>query len=201
MRQRCPACHFILKRCLCSVLKTIPNKTTLIILQHPSEKNHALNTVQLMTKSFERIKVFIGENFNHEHNKELQDLITNHQCALLFPGENATLLKEKNANWTHLILLDGSWKKAKKIFFSSEILHSLPRLTIKTEMKSAYRIRQSSLEHSLSTLEAATTALSFLEPELDCGSLKSAFIKMIDFQIEKMGIDVYERNYQKKGDE
>jgi DTW domain-containing protein YfiP len=199
MRKRCPKCEFILERCLCSSLQSIPNKTTLIILQHPSEKNHALNTVQLMTKCFEKIYVLSGENFDHE--KELLQIIESHKCALLFPGENASTLTKNESGFTHLILIDGSWKKAKKIFFSSEILHSLPRVCIKAEIKSEYKIRQSSMDNGLSTLEAAIQALTFIEPELDCESLKSAFAKMIDFQIEKMGSETFEKNYKKKGDE
>lgn len=201
MRPQCPKCDFILERCLCAELRPIPNKTELIILQHPSEKSHALNTVKVMTKSFERLRLYIGENFDNE--RELTKLIKNEKVALLFPEVNASILTSgTSAPFTHLILIDGSWRKAKKIFYSSSILHHLPRLSIKAEIKSQYRIRQSSFKNSLSTLEAATQALSVFEPELNCESALNAFNRMIDFQIEKMGRDVFEKNYQKKmGDE
>src|SRR4051812_30786560 len=118
MRAHCPVCEFILERCLCDVLRPIPNNIKLIVLQHPHEKNHALNTVRLMTKSFVNIKVFVGENFNDE--KELIEIIKKENVALLFPGGKAThLLSSISAPITHLILLDGTWKKAKKIFYSS----------------------------------------------------------------------------------
>lgn len=196
MRPRCLNCDYILERCLCEVLRPISNKTELIILQHPSEKKHALNTVHLMKKSFERIRVLHGENFNEE--AELVELIKKNGTALLFPGKNAThLTKETAPPFTQLILLDGTWKKAKKIFYSSTILHQLPKFSIAADIKSQYRIRQSSMENSFSTLEATVAALGLIEPGLNCESVMNAFVRMIDFQIEKMGSETYKKNYRR----
>jgi DTW domain-containing protein YfiP len=99
---------------------------------------------------------------------------------------------------SHLILLDGTWKKAKKIFFSSTLLHSLPAFSLTPSKKSEYKIRSSQFEESLSTLEASTLALNILEPTLNCESLEYAFKKMIDFQIEKMGAETFEKNYRSR---
>ncbi len=198
-RAICPDCEYILSRCLCSFISPILNQIELIILQHPSETKHALNTVKLMKKSFHKIKVFVGENFNDDQNlkKILEDKNVN--SALIFPNEKATLLTtEEKSKITHLILIDGSWNKAKKIFFSSTILHSLPSFSLNPNKESNYRIRSSKFEDSLSTLEASTLALSILEPELETNGIENAFVKMIDFQIEKMGEEIYRSNYLKK---
>lgn len=193
-RAVCPSCDFILSRCLCDTLTRISNQTELIILQHPSETKHALNTVRLMKNSFQKIKIFIGENFN-EH-EELKTLLQNNRAALIFPNEKSETLSEREkSSITHLVFIDGSWKKAKKIYFSTTLLHSLPIYSLEPKEKSQYRIRSSQFSESLSTLEASTLALKMLEPELKTESLEKAFKKMIDFQIEKMGEEVFLNNY------
>jgi DTW domain-containing protein YfiP len=191
----CPKCGFIIARCLCDSIAKISNQIPIIVLQHPSEKKHALNTVVLMKKCYENISVFEGENFN-EH-KELQNIIINHSPALLFPSqENKTLSRSQKIS--HLILIDGTWNKAKKIYFTSTILHLIPTFTLEAVDKSKYKIRSSQFENSLSTLEASTEALTILEPELNTNALLKSFEKMIEFQIEKMGPDTYLENYAKK---
>ncbi|MGZ3788822.1 MAG: tRNA-uridine aminocarboxypropyltransferase [Bacteriovorax sp.] len=195
-RPLCPRCHFIIARCLCDALSPIFNQTELIVLQHPSEAKHALNTVRLMKNAFQKISIFIGENFD-EH-IELKNVLAKNSTALIFPKPQAKALENgPEEKITHLILIDGSWNKAKKIFCSSICLQTLPTYSLSPQIKSQYRIRSSKFEDGLSTLEASTHALKILEPELSTQSLEKAFIKMIDFQIEKMGKDVFEKNYLK----
>jgi DTW domain-containing protein YfiP len=196
MRAVCPRCDFIIERCLCDSLTSINNQTTLIILQHPNETKHALNTVRLMKTAFKKIHVFMGENFD-DHN-ELKKIIAENNVALIFPNEKSTPLIKTATPPSHLILLDGTWKKAKKIFFSSTILHSLTAFSLTPSKKSEYKIRSSQFEESLSTLEASTLALNILEPTLNCESIENAFKKMIDFQIEKMGAETFEKNYRSR---
>ncbi|MBY0415032.1 MAG: DTW domain-containing protein [Bdellovibrionales bacterium] len=99
---------------------------------------------------------------------------------------------------THLIVIDGTWRKAKKIFLSSKNLQPLPALSLAPTEESDYRIRKAPSENALSTLEASVMALNILEPKLDTTSATLAFKKMIDHQIEKMGRVLYQTNYLNK---
>lgn len=199
-RSICPQCDYIKSRCICESLAPIFNQINLIILQHPSETKHALNTVRLMKNSFQKITVFIGENFN-EHS-ELKEILAHNKVALIFPKDHAqALTNENNFSPTHLIFIDGPWKKAKKIYFCSPLLHTLAAFALTPSSKSRYTIRSSNFKDSLSTLEASIEALKILEPNLDTNSLEKSFLKMIDNQIEKMGALVFEKNYKKKSDE
>ncbi len=199
-RAICSRCDFILARCLCDYLNPIDNLTELIILQHPTETNHALNTVRLMKNSFSHIKIFIGENF--DQHPDLKKIINDGEVALIFPNEKKQSINSKNAERiSRLIFIDGSWSKARKIYFASTILHTIPTYELELQERSKYRIRSSSLEQSLSTLEAATLILKTIEPQLDTSGLENAFKRMIDFQIEKMGPETFDKNYKKKGDE
>ncbi len=200
-RAFCPGCEFLKSRCLCETLKSIHNNVHLVVLQHPSESKHPLNTVRIMKKSFQNITVILGEDFTTH--AQLNDTLNNpsNRCSLLYPTPQAKRLSLDGVAQqapTHLILLDGTWRKAKKIFLSSKNLQELLAFTFVTEEMSDYRIRKSSIENSFSTLEASSFALKFLEPELDTSAALASFKQMIEFQIKKMGRDVYQKNYLDK---
>ena len=193
----------IIARCLCEYLRPVPNSTQIIILQHPKENKHPLNTVKILTKSLEKIIIFTGEDFSHH--QELNLILNNREnkVLLLFPETELQVMRLIDvAKTTHLVLIDGSWRKAKKIFILSRNLHSLQRLSIEASKISNYRIRQSRQKNGLSSLEASLEALKIVEPNLDTKSLEFSFQKMIDFQIDKMGQVVFNANYlKKKGEE
>ncbi len=198
-RLKCPYCDFILVRCLCDTLRPIYNQVELIILQHPSETLHALNTVALMKKSFQSITVLVGEDFTKDHILNSLLLNPNNSIALLYPAlESTTLNSSERPSLTHLILIDGTWKKAHKIVTTSQNLHSLHCLKLETIDGGIYRIRASRKKEGLSTLEASIAALKILEEKLETKSLEDSFNKMIEFQIEKMGPETFMKNYPKK---
>ncbi len=199
-RAFCPECEFLKTRCLCSVLKTLNNHLHLIVLQHPSEQKHPLNTVRIMKKSFAKMSLFIGEDFSQH--EALNDLIAHpeNNCALLYPEMNSHILNSdsKTLKISHLIILDGTWRKAKKIYSLSQNLHELSKLRLIPEATSDYRIRKTPNENALSTLEAAALALKYLEPKLDTHTLLESFHSMIDYQIKRMGREIYQSNYLDK---
>jgi DTW domain-containing protein YfiP len=200
-RAFCLECDFLKSRCLCDTLKSIPNNVHLIVLQHPTETKHPLNTVRIMKKSFQELSIMIGEDFTND--LKLNTLLCDpeNECAVLYPGESSSLLNDSNERaktLTHLILIDGTWRKAKKIFMLSKNLHTLPMLKLDPQDQSEYKIRKAPSEDSLSTLEASIEALKILEPKLETSAASLSFKKMIDYQIEKMGRVLYQANYLNK---
>jgi len=199
-RAFCSECDFLKSRCLCETIRLINNQLHLIVLQHPSEQKHPLNTVRIMKKSFTKMSLFVGENFSND--LRLNTIINDPQsrCALLYPDMGAKILnsESKNPNLTHLIILDGTWRKAKKIYLLSPNVQNLPKLSLIPDDNSGYRIRKSPNENALSTLEAAVFALRYLEPRLMTDSLLDSFHVMIDYQIKKMGREIYQANYLDK---
>ncbi len=202
-RAFCQECDFLKSRCLCDTLKMIPNHLHLIVLQHPSETKHPLNTVRIMKKSFKAVTVIVGEDFTNDLRLNTLLCDSQNKCALLYPGPDAFVL-EKNSKEakdkapTHLLLIDGTWRKAKKIYLLSKNLQRLPSIKLNSEEGSDYRIRKAPTESALSTLEASVHALNILEPGLDTSSAIASFQKMIDLQIQKMGRTVYQTNYLDK---
>lgn len=203
-RAFCDQCDFLKSRCLCDTLKSVQNKTQLVILQHPSETKHPLNTVRIMSKSFKNILIFKGEDFNQH--QLLNEILANpaHNVLLLYPGPQSQDIssenfKQQNHNpITHLIVIDGTWRKAKKIFLTSQNLQLLETCKLTEINTTEYKIRKAPTPDSLSTLEATVEALNLIEPQLDTSHAIKSFHKMIDLQIQKMGREVYLNNYLSK---
>ena len=77
----------------------------------------------------------------------------------------------------------------------SKNLHNINTYSLLPQKAGQYRIRSGQLKNSLSTLEASIDALKYIECDLDTKSLEDSFLKMIDIQIDKMGEEVFKKNY------
>jgi DTW domain-containing protein YfiP len=62
-----------------------------------------------------------------------------------------------------LIVLDGTWRKSRKMLYLSPLLQKLPRLPLRNTPASQYLIRKAHAPDQLSTLEASCYALMQLE--------------------------------------
>lgn len=203
-REYCPKCHYLLVRCLCTFIVTINSPQKIIIFRDIKEKKHALNSVNILQLNLLGLSVY---DFNLDEeigNKIIKILSEFKNPALFFPTEAATNLKTSSPNELSkdhdvFILLDGTWKKSKKILFKSPTLQNIKSFKINPEVKSLYTLRQSNLETSLSTIEATVTLLNHLNHPQSFDDLLLPFKKLIDFQIEKMGTEIFNNNYKKKG--
>ncbi len=97
-----------------------------------------------------------------------------------------------------LIVPDGTWRKARKIVRMNPVLNTLPRLSLPPGEPSEYRVRKASEPAAVSTIEAISRSLSLLEPGQDFQRLLAPFKVLVQQQIQAMGEEVYERNYQNR---
>ena len=66
-----------------------------------------------------------------------------------------------------LVVLDGTWRKSRKMLQRNPLLQALPRLSLQPLAPSRYSVRKAHQPHQRSTLEAACAALAQLEGESD----------------------------------
>jgi DTW domain-containing protein YfiP len=64
-----------------------------------------------------------------------------------------------------LIVLDGTWRKSRKMLYLNPPLQRLPRLMLSDPPPSSYLIRKAHRPNQLSTLEASCAALAQLEAD------------------------------------
>ena len=61
------------------------------------------------------------------------------------------------------MVLDGTWRKSRKMLHQNPLLQQLPRLALKDLPASHYHVRQAHRPHQRSTLEATCAALAQIE--------------------------------------
>ncbi len=202
----CPLCQKAKKACICHVIKHIPCDIPILILQHPSEAKKPIGTAKIASLSLPLCTIYSGEDFTTHSalNKKINE--GEYEYMLLYPHENAIdiatimtnkkeIQKEKKIG---LIVIDGTWKKAFKIWSLSKNLHPLPKVMLTGSEKGNYQIRKSSKKNSLATVEAIYQALSTLTQNKNRYiPLIDAFNTMIEFQIKQMPNDIYIQHYKK----
>ncbi len=170
-RPLCPKCQLPFARCHCRWVTPVTNHLPVIIWQHPGEQGHAKGTVPLLHDSLQHCTVIVAEIL------PAAQLPCRHPL-LLFPGPS-TRNNPSPAPHTPadgLLVIDGTWRKARKILHLNPWLLALPRLSLPPQLPSLYRIRQAEKDGQLSTLEAVCHALDSLNqaPE-QCAKLLQAF--------------------------
>lgn len=172
----------------------------LLILQHPSETGHAINTARIAALGINNCTILTGEDFSDS--AVLEQQLAQRTACLLFPCAEATPVCDYMATHSRpelCVILDGTWRKAKKIYFLNSVLHQLPALALTGRSPSTYTIRKAPAADALSTIEATVTFLREASQNSDCHqNCLDAFATMIDFQIVAMGAATFARNYAKK---
>ncbi|WP_206486344.1 tRNA-uridine aminocarboxypropyltransferase [Thalassotalea sp. G2M2-11] len=168
-RPYCNSCHRPEVSCICHLMTRVNNDIEVVVLQHPSEVKQAKGTVTLLSQSLSLSHVFVGETFGSD--PKLQQLLTKYhgKTALLYPSAQAKLIDGNyqasvdELDVRCLILLDGTWKKAYRLFMVNHFLQQLPHIVLADTFESRYQIRSTKKQGALSTLEACCHALSLLE--------------------------------------
>jgi DTW domain-containing protein len=198
-RAQCAACLRPQTHCLCALIPQLTSRTRVLIVQHPDEAKHALNTARLAALGLCNCELLIAEQ-----PAQLAVLLGDpayHAC-LLFPGVGAQPLHKvsqgavgSDARPLLLVVPDGTWRKARKLLYLNPLLAALPRVALAEGLSSRYRLRKAPQPGALSTLEAIVTALNVLEAPESFDLLLKPFEALIDGQISAMGADTFARNH------
>lgn len=163
-REVCLGCEYPAVVCVCNALKPTGFNTKIIILQHPSETAQAKNTARLVSLVASGTEIIVGEN-ERDFDSVRARFEGDARCIVVFPSPESEAIAKLAAQRQvdTIILLDGTWRKAKKIWYSNAWLRSMTVCKLETPDSSAYRIRKGTEAGGVSTLEAAALALEALE--------------------------------------
>lgn len=199
-RARCACCQRPPGHCLCHLLPRIGADTQLLVVQHPDEQKHALNTARLLVAGLVNAQLVVSEYLSDDWCARLAD--EQWRTELLFPGPDVPVLNSMVTDQRprRLVLLDGTWRKARKLLYLNPVLQQLPRVALADGLSSRYRLRKAPMAGALSTIEAGVHALQILEPNTDFTPLLKPFDALIEGQIAAMGQAVYQRNHKAQPD-
>ena len=169
--------------CICQWIAPIAHQVEVLVLQHPLEVDNAKGSARLLHLCLPHSRMVTGELFAEPALQTLLFEPFHHQTGgpcpkhviLLYPDiphdqtlgvkvppllEPAFLLEPTQLR---LVVLDGTWRKSRKMLHLNPLLQQLPRLSLQDMPASHYVIRKAHRPDQLSTLEATCAALCQLE--------------------------------------
>ena len=152
-------------------------------MQHPLEVDNAKGSARLLHLSLANSRLVTGEVFAEFALQALLAAPLDSNGAALGPKRAILLYPQTPQNdargifeppvhasdWLRdptqlrLIVLDGTWRKSRKMLYRNPLLQQLPRLALRDMPASHYVIRKAHGPDQLSTLEATCAALAQLE--------------------------------------
>lgn len=157
----CRGCRQRPWACICDSLPCAVNETALVLLQHRGERRSQSNTGALVARTLahSRIVPFGLVNAEPLAREELDDSA----CVVLFPLPAAAVLSpaafgDVVRGRRTLIVLDGTWRQARRMYTRLDVLRGLPVATLPPATGPRYALRKAKNAHQLSTIEAVASA-------------------------------------------
>ena len=160
-RACCDHCHFLVEQCVCQWIPELAANLEILILQDSKEAKHAKNTLPLLCLGLPKVRC-VSTQDQVALQKVLSQLDTS-EWYLIFPCDDAIAIESvANSPVSHIkgiILLDATWRKAKKMYWIEPLLHAFTAVRFTQPPAGKYVIRKSPNAESLSTLEACAYAI------------------------------------------
>tara|TARA_R110002167_G_scaffold21175_8_gene77184 strand:+ start:2498 stop:3268 length:771 start_codon:yes stop_codon:yes gene_type:complete len=183
---RCELCRLAEKFCICSLAPSVKSNAGFLLLMYDTEVLKPSNTGKLIADLIPDSYAFLWSRT--EVNPDILTLLNDPiwQPMIVFPKAYAGNEREIFDNKVVLatgkrplfIMLDGSWREAKKMFRRSPYLQNLPvvSFTPKTpedaaELSSRYQIRLAANNTELATAEVAAQILSLAGEQINADLL------------------------------
>jgi DTW domain-containing protein YfiP len=208
---RCNLCQLAKQFCICPLApkaEQVNTNAAFLLLMYDTEVLKPSNTGKLIADLIPDTFAFLWSRT--EENKELLDVINAEkwQPFVVFPQEYADEDRQVFTNEVTcdegkrplFIMLDGSWREAKKMYRKSPYLDRFPMVSFdaksafdakKDEMNyspvgndSRYTVRKTSLEHQFSTAEVGARVLNMFG-EHNNAHLLDLWFDVFNFQYQK----------------
>lgn len=185
-RLHCAHCHYPLGQCVCHLIQKVTGDVVVWVIQDKHEAKHAKNSARLFALCYANTRIV---NFSDaEQMSFFFSMVNLDNTLLLYPSEQAVALEALQQPGAsaikHLVLLDGTWPKAKKMLLVDERLTQFRVGKFAHAPSSHYEIRKSPNSEALSTLEAAVYALECLG-DLQIFKIRHFFSSAIALQWSK----------------
>lgn len=168
------------KGCICEFRVNIQAQARFWLLTHRKELYKPTNTGRLIVDTIRDSEVFSWSRT--EPDVQFLDQLTDpgFDPYIVFPeGEG---YQERMVEFEHkpgrkpvFIILDGTWRQARRIFRQSECLQNIPVIQPQTDRKTRYSLRKPNEEHHLCTAEVAAVMLAQMGDQVSADVLDAYF--------------------------
>lgn len=161
---RCKRCYQKERLCLCALVPEVETSADFLLIRHAWEAAKSTNTARYTQLALKRCTLL---DFDPERPEELGPLGALDNACLLFP-EGST---EPPPGVNKVVVLDGTWRQARKMIKRLPALWKLPRWSIPAPAVERKRLRYSARAENMSTLEAVAAAVELLDGAEKGGAL------------------------------
>lgn len=166
----CNKCGLPTLNCICNDILKVKSKAQIWILSSEKEFLRPSNTARILKLiNKDSTEVFLWKRT--EKPIELINKIESNEydVYLLFPVDDETRHREtefiKSNKIPAFIIIDGTWKEAKKILRKSDYLKEIPMLSLKPFNNSNFILRRNIVEGTLCTIETAMEVINLNEED------------------------------------
>lgn len=165
---------------MCDRIVSYPTVRRVVILQHPQEQDALLGSAQILSASLPKAQIIVGLSWRNLAHALAEEGVDAQRWAVLFPDSEAQggtvtgrggVLSAPEA-LEGIVVLDGTWSKAKTLWWRNPWLLKLKRITLKPGQPSIYgKLRAEPRREFVSTLESVVAALMLCgeSPAIEAG--------------------------------
>lgn len=164
--QRCTQCMLVRHYCVCEYRRQCETNAAFMLIMYDDEVLKPSNTGRLIADCIPDTSAYIWSRT--EPDPEMLTRLANpaYQPYIVFPAQYAEPSRVVSSPKPHpsgkrplFVIIDGTWREAKKIFRKSPWLDRFPVLSIQPEALSRYQVRDAHGENQLATAEVAAHVL------------------------------------------
>lgn len=181
---RCPACLLASRVCICSYRIRYPAVADFYLLMHHNESFKPTNTGRLIENCLEGTRRFIWSR-----TEPCNEFIAAIQAPdidpyIVFPEgagyeERMVPFVSKAGKKPVFIILDGTWRQARRMFRHSRYLDELPVIQPEASASSIYKLRKAAVPGQLCTAEVASEMLR-VASDVEGAELLSAYFNVFN---------------------
>lgn len=186
--ERCDGCRLPARVCICEWRRSVQARCEFWLLTHRYELYKPTNTGRLILDSIDNTRIF--EWSRTEPEQAFLDALEDkaYSPCLVFPaGEDYQhrMLQQlpNDGRIPVFIILDGTWRQARRMFRHSHYLQHLHVIEPDTDRLSRYQLRRSTIEEHLCTAEVAVALLEQVGDQIAAQHLESYFERFNDSYI------------------
>ena len=185
----CVQCHFHSGQCICEKLLPVKTKIRFTIIMHHREYHLTSNTGRLAKNTLPNCKIIL-RGFKDTPINWDEILKQDEETFVLFPSDQATEARKENLiggeKNIHIIVPDGSWRQASKVYKREHRLQHLKCLKLpEKNYVSNYFLRKAPQENYLCTYEAMSKVVEEIE--------SSDLARIMDLNLKQL-VDVSFKN-------
>ncbi|WP_261844180.1 tRNA-uridine aminocarboxypropyltransferase [Aliamphritea ceti] len=178
--KRCESCFLRTDKCICELRSSVSASVEFCLLTHNDEIYKPSNTGRLIRGSINATRCFIWHRT--EVDPELLELIENSEVNtyIVFPPgddylERMTEYKSEPDKRNVFIVLDGTWRQARRMFRLSAYLQNVPLISLQNAPASRYGLRKTEEVSQLCTAEVAIELLAEIGDQIASKHLRNYF--------------------------